>query len=71
MTEHKPFESKSPELADFLAKMTPSGKDPRLGCCATCGKQIDPDRDFRDTLSLREWTISGMCQVCQDSIFGA
>ena len=35
--------------------------------CATCD---DPDTDFRDSLSAKEYTISGMCQTCQDSVFG-
>lgn len=26
--------------------------------------------EFRDLLSRREFTISGMCQKCQDSVFG-
>ena len=26
---------------------------------------------FRDELSAREYYISGMCQACQDSVFGA
>ena len=26
--------------------------------------------DFRDGLSRKEFTISGMCQACQDDVFG-
>jgi hypothetical protein len=26
--------------------------------------------DFRDDLSRKEYTISGLCQKCQDSVFG-
>ena len=37
--------------------------------CATCGKDIAYD-DFRDALSRKEYGISGMCQSCQDSVFG-
>ena len=37
------------------------------GECVTCD---DPDMKFRDTLSHKEWTISGMCQKCQDLTFG-
>ena len=36
------------------------------GLCATCGKKI---HGFSDTLSLKEWKISGMCQACQDITF--
>jgi hypothetical protein len=39
------------------------------GLCPTCGKPVDKD-SFRDQLSLREYGISGMCQDCQDSVFG-
>ena len=37
------------------------------GVCPICNK---PPTGFRDKLSAREFEISGMCQVCQDRIFG-
>ena len=33
-----------------------------------CGKPIT---EFRDQLSEQEYRISGLCQKCQDQIFGA
>jgi len=36
--------------------------------CTTCD---DPDMDFRTELDRREYRISGMCQRCQDSVFGS
>ena len=36
--------------------------------CVTCAKQIR-DEDFRNQMSEDEYSISGMCQECQDSIF--
>lgn len=39
----------------------------RSGTCVFCK---DPDTNFRDTLSEREYAISGMCQKCQDKMFG-
>jgi hypothetical protein len=36
--------------------------------CVFCQK---PATDFRDALSIKEYTISGMCQSCQDDTFGA
>ena len=36
--------------------------------CATCSETITLD-SFRDSLSRKEFTISGMCQKCQDSVF--
>lgn len=35
--------------------------------CVICGGPAD---DFRDPLSRTEYTISGMCQACQDRTFG-
>ena len=32
-----------------------------------CGKPVN---GFRDPLSAREFAISGLCQECQDSVFG-
>jgi hypothetical protein len=37
--------------------------------CPTCKKDIK-ETDFRDELSKREHKISGMCQECQDLVFG-
>ena len=34
--------------------------------CVTCNS---PDMRFRNALSRKEYTISGMCQSCQDSVF--
>ena len=40
-----------------------------LGQCPTCGKEIKKE-DFRNEISKKEFEISGMCQKCQDSVFG-
>ena len=37
------------------------------GVCATCAGEVGP---FRDDLSCKEYRISGMCQTCQDKVFG-
>ena len=37
------------------------------GLCPTCTKPVGT---FRDSLSYKEFGISGMCQACQDEIFG-
>ena len=47
-------------------------KDVENGICPKgvgCGKQIKMS-DFRDALSIKEFRISGLCQNCQDSVFG-
>ena len=36
--------------------------------CVTCGGEA---RIFRDAISRKEYTISAMCQDCQDKVFGA
>lgn len=37
--------------------------------CADCGKKI-VSSDFKDKLSKKEYECSGLCQDCQDKIFG-
>ena len=37
--------------------------------CVFCGIAIDVD-GFRDELSRKEFRISGICQKCQDDMFG-
>ncbi len=37
--------------------------------CPICGIKIDMVA-FRDELSVKEYEISGICQKCQDNIFG-
>jgi len=38
------------------------------GSCVTCSGEAT---EFRDALSQKEYTISAMCQTCQDEVFGA
>ena len=40
------------------------------GRCPTCNKPVDFAAGFRDALSRKEFGISGMCQQCQDEVFG-
>jgi len=37
------------------------------GCCASCGNK---NLQFRDEVSRKEYTISLLCQACQDTVFG-
>lgn len=39
----------------------------RQDICSWCG---EPATEFKDTLSRKEYTISGFCQECQDKTFG-
>jgi len=40
------------------------------GQCVKCGFPHNFRSDFRDALSHKEYGISGLCQGCQDGIFG-
>jgi len=37
------------------------------GTCPTCKQPVG---EFKNPLSRREYEISGMCQKCQDKVFG-
>jgi hypothetical protein len=41
----------------------------KTGKCPSCEKPIDPS-SFKDALSRKEFKISGLCQACQDLVFG-
>ncbi len=59
---------KTPAMNEFLEHLFPN---PRIASieadtCSECG---EPAVEFTDELSRREFTISGMCQKCQDNFF--
>ena len=61
---------KSPVIEALLSSLTGVS---RVGAvqeasCVTCGGEA---RIFRDAISRKEYTISAMCQDCQDKVFGA
>ncbi len=60
---------KAPGIDALLKAVT--GKDRpstiRANKCTTCDGDAT---EFKDALSVREYSISGMCQVCQDKTFG-
>ena len=62
------WESKSKEM-QHMNKMAAvaAGWDGWEDHCRTCNA---PVVEFRDKLSEEEYYISGMCQECQDSVFG-
>ena len=45
---------------------TPRSLAFKEGICVLC---TGPATDFRDTVSEREYQLSGMCQTCQDEMF--
>lgn len=59
-----------PVLEQMLEKVFPEEREQvKEGKCPFCGKEIDPNTEFRDEKSRKEFDISGMCQKCQDEIF--
>lgn len=59
-----------PDLRKPVFKLIPqAAKNINENLCGfpPCGKPIT---EFRDEASRREYGISGICQNCQDSIFG-
>jgi len=65
--------NKTPEIEKFLDELSllMFGRSHSLAkvgnSCVTCEK---PAIKFKDELSKREYSISKMCQECQDSVFG-
>jgi hypothetical protein len=61
---------KSPEIEAYLATFL--GGVSRVGAVAesSCASCLCMVGEFRDALSEKEYTISGLCQTCQDSVFG-
>lgn len=64
---------RSPQLSGFLDAFSKqafgrtTSEAVKGDICVACGK---PATQFKDVLSKKEFTISGMCQACQDSVFG-
>ena len=63
---------KAPKIADLLEMLAHRTSSIEGNVCVPkpigCGQQVT---SFRDATSEREYTISGLCQQCQDKIFGA
>lgn len=56
--------------ADLMSKFFPEAvNNVKEHYCPFCGKEINPATEFRDPLSLKEYSISGLCQDCQDEVF--
>ena len=39
------------------------------GKCPFCGEEIDESK-FRNPISKKEYEMSGLCQKCQDEVYG-
>jgi|ETNvirnome_6_100_1030635.scaffolds.fasta_scaffold01835_7 hypothetical protein len=62
---------KSAKITNLLEQLSGRSTAIQADVCINppfgCGRVAT---EFRDALSKREFTISGLCQTCQDSIFG-
>lgn len=58
---------KKPDLNKPVFKIF-SKKEVIEGKCPMCSKEIK-ETEFKDKLSKKEYSISGLCQKCQDDIF--
>lgn len=62
-----PMSNKTPEMKAFIEAVFPgTAKAIEEEKCPYCKKAIG---HFRNDLSEREYSISGLCQKCQDSVF--
>lgn len=59
--------SKSGSMTDFLERRMGRTTAIFSDKCTSCKKDAVK---FRDPISEREYTISGLCQSCQDGVFG-
>lgn len=60
--------NKSPEILDAIETLFPgTARKIATGKCPSCEFPVG---SFRDEVSLKEYEISGLCQTCQDEIFG-
>lgn len=63
--------TKAPAMEAFLERLSGRTSAITSDRCVVapigCG---GPASDFRDALSAKEYRISGLCQGCQDSVFG-
>jgi hypothetical protein len=61
---------KNPAIENFLEDLAGRSSSITEGLCVKppygCGKPIT---EFRDERSAKEYTISGLCQSCQDEIW--
>ena len=61
--------TKAPQIDLALSMLMGKSREIQIASaqCMTCSRDAT---DFTDDLSRKEYTISGMCQTCEDSIFG-
>jgi hypothetical protein len=66
-----PFTMKSKPIEAFMESI--AGRKREAGHCVMEDRFPDQEHslDFRTPLDRKEYSISGLCQTCQDEVFGA
>jgi len=60
-----------PDLSKPSFAIVPEAADRVIrGECVICRSLHIRNIDFRDNVSRQEYSISGLCQKCQDKVFG-
>lgn len=64
----KPAE-KSPKVRRLMDELVGGSTEKSIleNYCVLCREKVE---EFKDELSAREFAISGLCQKCQDEVFG-
>lgn len=62
------FTKKAPAIENLMESI--SGHRREKGHCVFEGDGKEHNLELRDELSEREYRISGLCQTCQDIVFG-
>ena len=57
------------DLEDIFKLMILLEDENNIRTCKSCGRKFDINTEFRDNISLKEYTLSGLCQSCQDQIW--
>ena len=59
--------TKARPIENLLNQINNRTEKIKSSACVSCDTT---EVTFKDTLSEKEYTISGMCQTCQDNFFG-
>lgn len=64
--------NKAPQIDQVLSQWFGKSRIASVsqGLCMFCDASGINEASFRDELSIKEYTISGLCQDCQDEVFG-
>ena len=68
MTKKEDLPGEAP-LQRSMRKLFFGSPDKPEGKCITCGSDKVSRQDFNDVVSWKEFKITNMCQVCQDSVY--